>query len=69
MTEKDLKVMMIGNIVIDSVFYICVTVAAIYLRKPSILAWYLLKAVLYYRNKPSERETCCTQDAEVNQYE
>lgn len=54
MTEKEFKVMMIGNIIVDSVFFICVTAAAIYFRKPSILAWYLLKTVSFYHNKPTK---------------
>lgn len=33
MTEKAFKILMIANIIIESVFYICVTIAAIYFRE------------------------------------
>lgn len=54
MTEKIFKIIMIANIIIESVFYICVTIAAIYFGKPSILAWYLLSTVNYFKTKPRE---------------
>lgn len=49
MTEKAFKILMIANIIIESVFYICVTIAAIYFGKPSILAWYLLATMNYFK--------------------
>lgn len=37
-----MKTVMIANIIIRSVFFICVTVAAIMFSKPAILCWYVL---------------------------
>ena len=37
-----MKIVMIANIIIHSVFFICVTVAAIMFSKPAILCWYVL---------------------------
>lgn len=37
-----MKIVMIANIIIRSVFFICVIVAAIVFSKPIILCWYVL---------------------------
>ena len=50
-----LKTFVIGNLIIEGVFYICVTVAAIYFGKPAILAWYLFGMVLGYKCATLER--------------
>ena len=51
MQTDNFKIVMIANIIIESVFYICVTAAAIYFRKPLILAWYLLFTINGYKVK------------------
>lgn len=47
---------MIGNIIIESVYAICVTVAAIHFDKPAILLWYLLLLCMGYSVKPKLQE-------------
>lgn len=41
-----MKTVMIANIIIRSVFFICVTVTAIVFSKPIILCWYVLGGFL-----------------------
>lgn len=40
------KTMIVGNIIMRSVFFICVTVAAIAFEKTGILWWYILGALM-----------------------
>lgn len=46
-----MKTVMIANIIIRSVFFICVTVAAIMFFKPTILCWYVLGVFLGFDYK------------------
>ena len=43
-----MKVVMIGNILIKSVFMICVTVLSIVFSKTSLLWWFILTPLLGY---------------------
>ena len=46
-----MKFVIIGNIIIKSIFALCVTVAAIYFRNPNILWWYMVVPFLGYDYK------------------
>nr|DAR47203.1 MAG TPA: hypothetical protein [Caudoviricetes sp.] len=46
-----MKTVMIANIIIRSVFFICVTVAAIMFSNPTILCWYVLGIFLGFEYK------------------
>lgn len=45
---KIVKFTMLANVIVKSTFFICVTAAAIHFNKPSLLAWYILGAVIGY---------------------
>ena len=51
-----MKTVMIANIIIRSVFFICVTVAAIMFSKPAILCWYVLGAFLGFDYKRKQED-------------
>ena len=41
-----MKIVMIANMIIMSVYSVCVTYAAIHFDRPSILLWYLMLGVI-----------------------
>ena len=49
-----MKEIMLANIIIMSVFAICVTCAAIYFNNPVILWWYLLLTMIGFTGKTKE---------------
>lgn len=51
-----MKTVMIANIIIRSVFFICVTVAAIMFFKPVILCWYVLGIFLGFDYRENRRQ-------------
>ncbi len=51
-----MKTVMLANIVIMSVYAICVTYAATYFNDPGILWWYLLLGVLGFSYKSGGAE-------------
>lgn len=50
----DGKYVMLGNVVIKSIYTICVTAASIYFNRPSLLWWYVLLLVIGYVWKDEE---------------
>lgn len=52
----ELKIVMIANILIKSVFIICVTILSIMLNKTSLLWWFVLTPFLGYEYKSHETE-------------
>ena len=51
MKMSDLKFTMLGNILFDIVYTICVTFAAIHFERPTLLWWYFLLAFTGYNYK------------------
>ena len=49
-----MKIVMIANILIKTVFVICVTVSAIMFNKTSLLWWFVLTPFLGYEYKTKE---------------
>ena len=43
-----MKIVIIGSIILKAIFFICVTIAAIYFQKPSLLWWYILGCFMGY---------------------
>lgn len=56
---SDLKMVVICNMVMTSIAYICITAAAIWFAKPSILCWYFLPVLCgcSYKTKGGKHET------------
>ena len=50
------KITMIANIIIETTFVICVTLAAIHFERIGILAWYLLVLLMGYQVKTQKEE-------------
>lgn len=46
----------LGNIIVKSVYTICVTVAAIYFAKPAILWWYVLLLLIGFGWEKGDNE-------------
>ena len=56
MAEKQIKIVMLANIVIRVAFMVCVTVAAISFDKPAMCWWYLLSIFMGYEIRKAADE-------------
>lgn len=56
MAEKQIKIVMLANIVIRVAFMVCVTVAAIRFDKPAMCWWYPLSIFMGYEIRKAADE-------------